>query len=630
MNKLLALGLSLVLALGSMPAQAQGADGVQAEPVVVAVSTQMSGCLFTSMWGDNTVDASVRSLLHGYSTVAWETDGTFAVDPTVVAANTVTQDARGNRTYAFTLRDGLTYNDGTPITAADYVFSVLLQSDPAIPALGGQNGNYEHLLGYANYAAGNGGAFTGVRLLDSRNFSVTVAAASLPYFYEPILMNVTPYPIGVIAPGYEVRDEGRGAFFAPVGAAAGTAPVTLPQALLSATLTAQDGYLHQPRVTAGPYQLEAYDAAASAVTLSINPLYRGNYEGRLPELPSLKIVWMESATALQAYEAGTVQIAHKLNDADVVESARALQAGGQADVTNYLGSGYAFLAFTCEQGPTAEADVRTAISMCIDRDAFCNDLFRGNALPVYAYYGYGQWMVAQDTQALAAYEIGYDVDSARDLLVRAGYVYAEDGSTYRDGAGQIRCKIVRGVLTPLELRWAKTPGKASDLLKTQLMEACDRLGVRLSITEMDFATMLREYFRAGGTRDFNLFFLSETFFFAFDPYLAYRVDESAQGLGNTSGLRDERLMNAARALRRVQNGDTATYMAKWFKFLDRWRALMPTAPIYSAVSFDINQPAIYQYANNIRYGLSRALLYATYTQPLETTPAPAEGTSAMP
>lgn len=630
MKKLLALGLSLVFALGCMPALAQGADGAQAQPVVVAVPTQMSGCLFTSMWGDNTVDASVRSLLHGYSTVAWETDGTFAVDPKAVAASTVTQDARGNRTYAFTLQSELTYNDGTPITAADYVFSVLLQSDPAIPALGGQNRNYEYLLGYANYAAGNGGAFAGVRLLDSRNFSITVAAASLPYFYEPILMNVTPYPLGVIAPGYEVRDEGNGAFFVQTGAVAGASPVTLPQALLAETLIAEDGYLHQPRVTSGPYQMVAYDAAEGSVTLAINPRYLGNYEGRLPELPTLKIAWMDNASALQAYEAGTVQIAHKLTDADVVESARALQAGGQAEVTNYLGSGYAFLAFACEQGPTADADVRTAIAMCIDRDAFCNDLFRGNALPVYAYYGYGQWMVTQDTQALAQYEIGYDVDSARDLLVRAGYVYAEDGTPYQDGEGQTRCKIVRGVLTPLELRWAKTPGKASDLLKTQLTEACGRLGVRLTVTDMDFAAMLRQYFREDGARDYNLFFLSETFFFAFDPYHAYRVDESAQGLSNTSGLRDERLMNAARALRRVPNGDTETYMAKWFKFLDRWRELMPTAPIYSAVSFDLSQPTIYQYADNIRYGLSRALLYATYTQPPESTPAPTEDTAAMP
>ena len=39
--------------------------------------------------------------------------------------------------YEFRVKSGLTYNDGTPITAKDYVFSILMQSSPAIAAIGG-------------------------------------------------------------------------------------------------------------------------------------------------------------------------------------------------------------------------------------------------------------------------------------------------------------------------------------------------------------------------------------------------------------------------------------------------------------------------------------------------------------
>ena len=41
--------------------------------------------------------------------------------------------------------------------------------------------------------------------------------------------------------------------------------------------------------------------------------------------------------------------------------------------------------------------------------------------------------------------------------------------------------------------------------------------------------MLHQYFRVDGAREYNLFFLTETFFFAFDPYNAYNVDDVWQG-----------------------------------------------------------------------------------------------------
>ena len=58
--------------------------------------------------------------------------------------------------------------------------------------------------------------FSGVRLIDERTFSVTVKAQYEPYFYELSYLSVYPYPIGVIAPGCEVRDDGEGAYIANI------------------------------------------------------------------------------------------------------------------------------------------------------------------------------------------------------------------------------------------------------------------------------------------------------------------------------------------------------------------------------------------------------------------------------
>lgn len=115
--------------------------------VTVAVPTQMSGFLFSNMWGSNSVDLDLRAMLHGYDTVYSRSQDDFALDSTVVKTLEVTRERDGD-TYTFTLAPGLTYNEGTPITAADYVFSLLLHSSPAVVELGGVNSIYSHVVGW--------------------------------------------------------------------------------------------------------------------------------------------------------------------------------------------------------------------------------------------------------------------------------------------------------------------------------------------------------------------------------------------------------------------------------------------------------------------------------------------------
>ena len=58
-------------------------------------------------------------------------DGSLAPRPALAASWTF---ADGNRTVDFTLRDGLAFSDGTPITAADVERSWLRVLDPASPS----------------------------------------------------------------------------------------------------------------------------------------------------------------------------------------------------------------------------------------------------------------------------------------------------------------------------------------------------------------------------------------------------------------------------------------------------------------------------------------------------------------
>ena len=624
MKRFVALLLATLVMLCLTQAGAEDA-ATTAEPtsVTIGVTTQMSGYFFTDMWGNNTVDTDIRAMLHGYGTVVWKSAGEYGVDDRVVTDFSAT-DGKDGRTYTLTLADDLTYNDGTPVTAADYVFAILLQSDPCLAQLGASNTNYAQLVGYDDYVSGASGVFAGVRLLSASQFSLTVPESALPYFYELTYAAVEPCPINEIAPGYMVRDDGQGAYLAKAEAKEAAVPTALTQQLLSTTLTAANGYLHCPKVTCGPYQLEKYDAADSTASFVINPRYKGNYEGQKLTIERVTVRQISSEQAVEAYQNGEVQVLHKLSDGAAIDAAQALLASGEAGATNYLRSGYAFLAFACEHEPTADVNVRQAVALCIDRNSLVNDVFHGYGLAVNGYYGYGQWMAAQHMAELVQFDIGYNLDAARALLEQAGYLYNEQGTEFAAGEGQIRCKVKDGTLTPLELKWAKAKSTAADALQKQLTSAFETLGIRLVVNEVPFTELLGEYYRLGGERDNDLFFLADNFFHVFDPYYTYNTGDRWQGVFNTSGLKDEALMNAAEAMRRVSGDDIDTYFAQWLVFQQRWHEMMPTAPIYSNVYYDVFIPQLQNYAPAAQSGFGTAILYATFQTAEQQTDSPSE------
>jgi ABC-type transport system substrate-binding protein len=223
-------------------------------------------------------------------------------------------------------------------------------------------------------------------------------------------------------------------------------------------------------------------------------------------------------------------------------------------------------------------------------------------------------MATESETALAKYnDVSYNVNEARRLLETAGYVYNVDGERYRLGRDNLRYKKDGPeMFTPLEIRWAKTPGAVPDKLEEMLTPIFAQLGVKFSVTEVSFADMLREYYRQGGrARNHNLYFLSSNFYQTFDPYLAYHTGDAWQGVFNTSGLRSEKLMNAALDLRNVSSDNRASYLLKWLDFQDAWHEEMPAAPIYSNRYADLCVPEVTGFRPTSHVGFGDAILYAS-------------------
>ena len=132
--------------------------------ITVGNTTKVSGDFFTSLWSNNTSDIDVRTMIHGYSPVVWDSQVDFVLDHMVVESVEGAADG-ANTVYIVNLQQDLVYSDGqTPITAADYVFSYLLCASNEVAQLGAETKQYEHLVGYEEYSSGESDVFSGVRL----------------------------------------------------------------------------------------------------------------------------------------------------------------------------------------------------------------------------------------------------------------------------------------------------------------------------------------------------------------------------------------------------------------------------------------------------------------------------------
>ncbi|MDR3051133.1 MAG: ABC transporter substrate-binding protein [Oscillospiraceae bacterium] len=598
---LVALALLLAIPNGAAFARDAGA------PFTVGVSTPADGHFFTDLWGNNATDQDVRALLHGYSTVSWVLDSELVIDESVVAARSAADEDNGGKTYRFTLAPGLTYADGTPITAKDYVFTVLLLSSPQLGALGVSQASWQHLAGYNVFSAGESAAFSGVRLLGDLEFSLTIASGALPSYQELALVNVAPYPPGVLAPGCDVIDEGDGAAL--------QGPFTA-DLLRETILNPQTGYLYNPRITAGPYTLAGFDAATGGVTLSRNPRYRGNIAGQKPGIPAIEILPLPAAETIPALAAGRVQLVSRVTQADALAAGGELVKAGAAQATGYLRAGLNMLAFACELGPTASENIRKAVAMCVDVPQLIEDCVQGYGLPVYGYYGFGQWMAQRaGEQLIALSRYSLNLNAAQNLLAADGWVLNEKGGPFDLLKDTLRYRRGEdGSLQPLALRLAVGQGSETGAALSAMLTANGaKIGLGVQVDVLPFDDLLAYYYRQKD-RTYNVFNLAVGMGPVFDPSRTFSAAQADNGLVNPFGIRDEKLEKAALTLSQTAPGDTAAYLDAWLAFQRRVVDAAPLHPLYSNLCYDFYIPQLTGYYPRANRGWAAAILYAQVHQ----------------
>lgn len=341
--------------------------------------------LYTGMW-------FVTTTYQLWNVWAWHFDGDNNPIP-VLVTDIPSADNGGisedGRTITFTLRDDLTWSDGTPLTSADFVFTYEMAVNPANTV--GSTYPYDQVESIATP--------------DPQTVVVTFAEPFAPWlstFWHSIL------PAHVLQPVFDA----------------------------DGTLDAAEWNL-APTVGIGPYRFEEWESGSFARFVR-----NENWHGEPPNIDEIFFRFVpDDASQVAALQNGEGDLGTFIAYSDVPT----LQDVGVNIVTQPSGYNEGWFFFLGDEdipGHPALQDVRVrqAIAMALDREALNQDLLLGLTNVPDSYWDSLPAYISPD---IATYP--YDPAAANSLLDEAGWVDTNgDGVRDKDGEELI---LVHGTTT---------------------------------------------------------------------------------------------------------------------------------------------------------------------------------------
>lgn len=578
--------------------------------LIIGDTTELSG-EFIPYFQNNAADNDVYTLTNGYSTVDVTSAGEFVVSSKVVVKDyKVTDNSDGSKTYTWTINNNLVWNDGSPITAKDYVANLLFWSSKVVGDMGADNTAVaKYLKGFDDFSSGKTKEFSGVNLISDDTFAVTIDKSFLPYYYELYLASAQPFKLSFFTDDtVTISDDGKGAYFSD----------NFTQANFEKKINA--ARITVPSITCGPYNAVKYDSSTKEAVIEANPKYLGDYQGQTAHIKTLIFKKVVSSTAMDELSTGSVDLLKQMTTGDEINAGLDLVDKGGIAYTAYDRNGYGKLQFSCDFGPSQFVEVRQAIAHLLDRNDFAKSYTGGFGSAVNGPFGPAMWMY-QDTkdtldEKLDSYP--YSLDDAIKILEDGGWVYDKDGKAYSSG---IRYKkLDDGKLMPLILEWASSDNNpVADLLVVKLQQNPDvaAAGMKINQTIMTFPELLNYIYRDGSTDKkyavptYNMFNLGTGFTPVYDQASAYTTDPAQLKKGaNTNFIKDDELAKLAQDMVLVAPTDKAGFEDKFVSFIERWNKLLPDLPLYSNNYHDFYNAKLKNYNPNGIWDMKYAILYS--------------------
>lgn len=380
------------------------------------------------------------------------------VDPEsqeVVTATEAVADL-GQITATFTIREGVTWQDGTPVTADDTVFSQMLACHLDSPT---SKFTCERTASYEK--------------VDER----TVAWKGLPGFTDQTYFTNFYTPL----PGHYLSE-----------ASGKTMAETAPADILK-----DETFTRKP-LSYGPFQIESWSSADNIVLVR-NENYWRKGEG----LPFLDRVvhkfYPDSNTLMAALKTGEAQVGTQdgldINQFDALEEAA---AAGETTPYYVVGTVWEHVDFNLnpvDDRPALGAckGIRQAMLYGLDRDTMVEEIQKGKTRVQHTFVPQEHWAFPT-ADKLIKYD--FNQDTATQMLEEMGFTDG-DGDGYREASKDITCTITTDLEgttkdqlipagTPLELTLNTTAGNQMRQDTTLLLQQNMKdIGVKVNLEYLD-------------------------------------------------------------------------------------------------------------------------------------------------
>lgn len=467
-RKWLAVVLALLMAIaltGCNPAQFK-TEAAQAPQVVVS----NLGDPKTFNYALNSESPNVFGYI--YEGLVSENGLTGAIEPALAESWKISED---NRQIMFTLREGLKWSDGEPLTADDVAFTYNdIYFNEAIPT-----------TIIDGLRIGESGSLPTVRKLDDRRVEFTT-----PEPFAPLLRNTGT----AILPAHALREsiiskdsEGKPRFLAIWGTDA--APTTI--------------------IVNGPYRIASY-VSSERVVFQRNPYYwRKDSQGN--SMPYIeRFIWQ----IVESTDTALLQFRSRGLDALGVSPATfslLKREEKRGDFTIYNGgpaAGTTFIAFNLNKGqrngrPLVDpiksrwfntVAFRKAVAHAIDRQKMINNIFRGlgelQNSPISVQSPY----YLSPEEGIKVYD--YNPEKSKQLLLGAGFKYNAQGQLLDADGNRVRFTLI-----------TNTGGRSSDAMGSQIKQDLSKIGIQVDFNPVVFNTLLE---KLNNTLDWECYLLGFT------------------------------------------------------------------------------------------------------------------------
>lgn len=427
-------------ATGNETNQAAGESAEAAKPAesknktLVVASLEMNG-VFSPFFGTTGYDMDIVDRVHEPLIKADRNAqpeaalADFAIDEVKGDDGTVTETV-----YTFTLKDGVTFSDGTPVTADDIIFSYNVLGDPAYD--GPATFSTLPVVGLEEYNKGDATEISGIEKVDEKTVKITLKGVDPAAIWK--LGNIAVAPKAY----YGVDDAGKEYV---------KGDVSVPKSR------------NANPMGAGAYKFESFEN--NVVTLKANE----NYFKGAPSTPTIKIQVTAETNKLEGLKLGEFDISDPSASLEMVADVEA--AGLEYELIENLGYGY--IGINAERVP--DKNVRKGLMHLMNRRPAVETYYGDLATVIERPMSKVSWAYPED----ATEYYSFDPAKAMEYFTAAGYTQVDKNgkpSLEKDGV-QLRIEV--GIPGQGTMDHPTAP------VLTQMKTEMEKMGAVLEIADTD-------------------------------------------------------------------------------------------------------------------------------------------------